>query len=73
MNKQLRKHGLLSDKSDSSSSRTDSYFDDTDSSSKSGDSKKKKKHKHKKRSGINAKASDKVRHPQKWTHSHLHY
>lgn len=35
--------------------------------------KKKKKHKHKKKSGINAKASDKVRYPQKWPHSHLQY
>lgn len=64
--KELTKQGLVSD--DSSS---DSYFDDSDDSKSNAD--KNKKHKHKKRSGINAKSSDKVRYPQKWPHSHLQY
>ena len=33
---------------------------------------KRKKHRTKK-SGINAKASDRVKHPQKWPHSHLQF
>ena len=67
--KELKKHGLLSDMSSSSSSESSSSED----SSSENEKKKKKKHKHKKKSGIKAKASDKVRHPQKWPHAHLQY
>ena len=71
--KQLKEHGLLSDMSSTSSdSDSSSYFDDSDDS-KSEKKSKKKRSKHKKKSGINAKASDKVRHPQKWPHAHLQY
>ena len=68
--KELKKHGLLSDMSSSSS---DSSSSDDSSTSSNSEKKKKKKHKHKKKSGINAKASDKVRYPQKWPHAHLQY
>ena len=68
--KELKKHGLLSDMSSSSS---DSSSSDDSSTSSDSEKKKKKKHKHKKKSGINAKASDKVRYPQKWPHAHLQY
>ena len=73
--KQLKEHGLLSDLSSSSSdSSSSSYFEDSDDDSKSEKkSKKKHKHSHRKKSGINAKASDKVKHPQKWSHAHLQY
>lgn len=67
--KELKKHGLLSDMSNSSSDSSSSE----DSLSSCENEKKKKKHKHMKISGINAKASDKVRHPQKWPHAHLQY
>lgn len=72
---ELRKLQLLSDsdeETDSSDSRSssDSYFDD----SSDDQSKKKKKNKSKKKkSGINAKASDRVKHPQKWPQSHLQF
>ena len=68
---ELKKHGLLSDMSPSSISESSSSSDD--SSSNNEKKKKKKEHKHKKKSGIKAKASDKVRHPQKWPHVHLQY
>ena len=71
--KELNKnHGLLSDSSISSSESESSYFEDSDDDCKS-EKKSKKKHKHKKKSGINANASDKVCHPQKWPHAHLQY
>ena len=66
--RELKKHGLLDDMSESSSEGSSSDNDSGDS-----ENKKKKKHKHKKKSGINAKASDKVRYPQKWPHAHLQY
>ena len=58
--------------SSSSSESESSYFEDSDDDCKS-EKKSNKKHKHKKKSGINAKASDKVRYPQKWPHAHLQY
>ena len=60
----LRKKKTDTETSDSSSS------DDSDSSKK-----KKKKHKSKKhkKSGINAKSSDKVKDPQLWPHAYLQY
>ena len=57
--------------STSSDSDSSSYFDSDDS--KSEKKSKKKRCKHKKKSGINAKASDMFRHPQKWPHAHLQY
>ena len=76
--KELKLLELLSDTetdSSESSSSSESYFDSSDESV--SDSKKKKqkhkKKKKKKKSGINAKASDRVRNPQKWPHSHLQF
>ena len=46
---------------------------DSLSTSDSDSSKKKKKHKKHKKSGINAKASDRVKNPQCWPHAHLQY
>lgn len=66
---------LLSDsdeetESSDSRSSSDSYFDD----SSDDQSKKKKKNKSKKKkSGINAKTSDRVKHPKKWPQSHLQF
>ena len=57
----------------SPSRSSESSSSSEDSSSNNEKKKKKKKHKHKKKSGIKAKASDKVRHPQKWPHAHLQY
>ena len=51
-------------------SDSSSYFDDSDDSMSEKKSKKKRS-KHEKKSGINAKAFDKVRHPQKWPHAHI--
>ena len=72
--KELKFLALLSDSeadgSDGSSS--ESYFDSSSDNAKSESKKKKKKHRTKK-SGINAKASDRVKHPQKWPHSHLQF
>ena len=50
-----------------------SSSEDESSQSSSEHSKKKKKHKKRKKSGINAKASDKVKDPQRWPQAHLHY
>ena len=72
--KELKFLALLSDSdadgSDGSSSG--SYFDSGSDTANSESKKKKKKYKAKK-SGINAKASDRVKHPQKWPHSHLQF
>lgn len=72
--KELKKHCLLSD-SDDESDFSDISSDDSITNSSSDESKRKKKHrKHKsKRSGIKAKASDRVKHPQKWPQSHLQF
>ena len=71
--KELSKLGLKVVLSSSSSSESES----TDSSSTDSDSSKKKKKKHKskkhKKSGINAKSSDKVKDPQRWPHAYLQY
>lgn len=48
-------------------------FDSGSSSGSSGHSKIRKKSKKKSKSGINTKASDKVKFPQKWSHSFLQY
>ena len=60
-----------------SSSSSSSESESTDSSSTDSDSSKKKKKKHKskkhKKSGINAKSSDKVKDPQRWPHAYLQY
>ena len=72
--KELSKLGLKVVLSSSSSS---SESESTDSSSTDSDSSKKKKKKHKskkhKKSGINAKSSDKVKDPQRWPHAYLQY
>ena len=73
--KELKLLELLSDTetdSSESSSSSDSFFDSSDESV-SDSKKKKQKHKKKKKPGINAKASDRVRNPQKWPHSHLQF
>ena len=73
MNKELKKHSLISE-TDSDSQSSDSYFDSSDSESDESSKKKKKHRKHKKKkSGINAKALDRVKYPQKWSHSHLQF
>lgn len=73
--KELKKLGLDSscslnnDDDDSESSSSES-----DESSDSQEERKKKKKKNKrKKSGISAKASDKVKFPQEWPHAHLQY
>ena len=71
--RQLKEHGLLSDLSNDSTDSNSSSSDDNNSDDSKSKKKSKKKHKHKKRSGINAKASDKVRNPQKWPHAHLQF
>lgn len=59
--------------SSSSSSSDESSDQNIGNSTESRDKKKKKKKSHKKKSGISAKASDRVKLPQKWPHAHLHY
>ena len=66
--------------SDSDSSASESTASSSSSSARTlsaSDSKSikryKKKKSHKKKSGIRAKASDKVKYPQKWPHSHLQF
>lgn len=74
--KELKKCGIVSESSSDSESSAESYFDSSESDTKSDQSnkKKKKQKKHKKKkSGINAKASDRVKNPQKWPHSHLQF
>ena len=73
--KELQEFGILSESSSEAESSHESYFDSSDDSKSDHSSKKKKKHKkHKsKKSGINAKASDRVKNPQKWPHSHLQF
>ena len=58
--------------SDSSSSDCDSSHIDSDNSKSKSKKKKLKSKKHKK-SGINAKSSDKVKNPQRWPHAYLQY
>ena len=69
---ELKKHQLVSENEagSSESDSSESYFDG--SSGEVKESKKKQKHK-KKKSAVNAKASDRVRHPQKWPQSHLQF
>ena len=63
--KELKKCGIVSDSSSDSESSDESYFDSSDSKSDQSSRKKKKQKKHKKKkSGINAKASDRVKNPQ---------
>lgn len=73
--KELKKQSLLSDSESCSSDN--SYLDDYSSNYTSSDeskNKKNKKKKHKKKkSGISAQASDRVRYPQRWPHSHLQF
>ena len=70
----LDSYDSSSDSSSSSSESTeDEYASAVSTNSKSKKSKKQKSKKHKKKSGISAKASDKVKTPQKWPHAHLQY
>lgn len=70
----LDSYDSSSDSSTSSSESTeDEYASAVSTNSKSKKSKKQKSKKHKKKSGISAKASDKVKTPQKWPHAHLQY
>ena len=73
--KELKLLQLLSDSDTDSSegSSSESYFDSTDTSDLDSKKKKKKQKHKKKKSGINAKASDRVKNPQKWPHSHLQF
>ena len=73
--KELKLLQLLSDSDTDSSegSSSESYFDSTDTSDLDSKKKKKKQKHKKKKSGINAKASDHVKNPQKWPHSHLQF
>ena len=72
--KELKKIGLSCNNLDSSSSSVSSSSSSESSSSSDSESiKKKKKHRKHKKSGINAKASDRVKNPQKWPHAHLQY
>lgn len=70
----LDSYDSSSDSSISSSESTDDeYASAVSTNSKSKKNKKHKSKKHKKKSGISAKASDKVKTPQKWPHAHLQY
>ena len=75
--KEMLKLGLISESESESSLETadsDSYFDSTDESEKVKYKSKKNKSKSKKhRSGINAKAADRVKFPQKWPQAFLHH
>lgn len=77
--KELVNLGLESDggSSSSASETAESSSNSSSGTSSSSDSKSHKKHKkkksNKKKSGISAKASDKVKYPQKWPHSHLQF
>lgn len=75
--KEMLKLGLISESESESSSEiadSDSYFDSTDESGKVKYKSKKSKSKSKKhRSGINAKAADRVKFPQKWPQAFLHH
>ena len=71
--KQLNKIGLKCVSFEECSSSSDYESSDSSSSSDSESTKKKKKHKKRKRSGISAKASDKVRDPQRWPQAYLQY
>lgn len=72
--KELVSLGLSSTKHDDSTFSS-STFSSSSSDESSGDKRKREKRKkrHKKRSGIKAKASDRVKFPQKWPHAHLQY
>ena len=71
------KHFALNDDGSSSvdtSVSGGSYFESDKSDNDSNDEKKKKKKKKKKdKSGINAKAADRVKRPQRWPHAYLQY
>ena len=71
--KELKKIGLTSSNLNNSSSSSSGDSSDSSSASDDDNSKKKKKHKKHKKSGINAKASDRVKNPQRWPHAHLQY
>ena len=75
--KEMLKLCLISESESESSLETadsDSYFDSTDESEKVKYKSKKNKSKSKKhRSGINAKAADRVEFPQKWPQAFLHH
>ena len=71
--KQLNKIGLKCVSFEECSSSSDYESSDSSSSSDSESTKKKKKHKKRKRSGISAKASDKVKDPQRWPQAYLQY
>ena len=57
----------------SSTSSSSSDSSDSSSASEVDNAMKKKKHKEHKTSGINAKASDRVKNPRHWPHAHLQY
>lgn len=72
--KELASLGL--DHSSSDSLSESSFFSDSSSSDdkeKSQKDRRKKRKSHKKKSGIRAKASDRVKYPQKWPQAHLQY
>ena len=75
MRKELEAFGLSSNQGNINNSSTQSSSSSSVSSEerKKSKSKDKKKKKHKLKSGITAKASDRVKHPQKWTQAHLQY
>ena len=75
MKKELASLGLSPGKdcttsSDSTSTSSSDHSSDTNDNT-DRKSKKKKKKAHKKKSGISAKASDRVKFPQKWPHAHF--
>ena len=71
--KELNKMGLKCVSFEERSSSCEDESSQSSSTSDSEHSKKKKKHKKRKKSGINAKASDKVKDPQRWSQAHLQY
>lgn len=72
--KELEPFGLSSNQGSINSSSTQSSSSSSSSEDrKKSKSKDKRKKKHKLKSGITAKASDRVRHPQKWPQAHLQY
>ena len=73
--KELEAFGLSSNQGSINTSSTQSSSSSSSSSEerKKSKSRDKKKKKHKLKSGITAKASDRVKHPQKWPQAHLQY
>ena len=68
--KELKKLGLSLDDSETSDNSSTSYFESEESDS---GKKKKKDNKKKLKSGINAKASDRVKFPQRWPQAYLQF